>query len=81
MRFNRVLLIHPPFERLFGEGAAPRGVKTPLGLCHIAGYLEKNGIYTRVYNTDFIHNPKVLSSKLSVSFFAPRYLRMAPNCM
>ena len=61
--FKKILLINPPFERLFGEGAAPRGVKTPLGLCYIAGLLEKNGFECKVYNTDFIENPNVLSSK------------------
>ncbi|MCK4454441.1 radical SAM protein [Candidatus Parcubacteria bacterium] len=62
-RFKKVLLINPPFIRLFGAGAPPRGVKAPLGLCYIAGVLNDHGFDVRVYNTDFIKNPRVLSSK------------------
>ena len=61
--YKKVLLINPPFIRLFGGGAPPRGVKAPLGLCYIAGVLEEHGFDVRVHNTDFIKNPKVLSSK------------------
>lgn len=62
-QFRKVLLISPPFIRLFGGGAPPGGVKAPLGLCYIAAVLEKHGFDVRVYNPDFIKNPRVLSAK------------------
>ena len=61
--FKKILLINPPFIRLFGSSAPLYGVKAPLGLCSIAGLLEDRGFKVRVYNTDFIKKPGVLSSK------------------
>jgi len=51
MRLNtnikKVLLISPPWYRLFGEESP----YSPLGLCYIGGVLEKYGAYSK--NTHF----------------------------
>ncbi len=44
----KILLINPPWYRLFGEELAA----FPLGLSYIAGVLEKNGFDVVVYNAD-----------------------------
>jgi len=46
---NKILLINPPWNRLFGESA----FIFPLGLSYIAGVLEEHGFDVAVYNADF----------------------------
>lgn len=46
---NKVLLINPPWYRLFGE----ESLYSPLGLCYIGGVLEKHGFDVAIYNADF----------------------------
>ena len=48
-RYKKVLLIVPPFYRLFGG----RNNWLHLGLSYIAGVLDTNGIFVRIYNTDY----------------------------
>jgi len=47
---NKILLINPPWNRLFGESA----LIFPLGLSYIAGVLEEHGFDVSVYNADFV---------------------------
>jgi hypothetical protein len=51
MKYMKVLLINPPFQRFFGGGKSP---KLPLGLCYIASYLTYNGYETFVYDANSI---------------------------
>jgi radical SAM superfamily enzyme YgiQ (UPF0313 family) len=46
---KKVLLISPPWFRLFGQQLS----RSPLGLCYIAGVLEKNGYQVSIYNADY----------------------------
>lgn len=45
---NKILLVNPPWFRLFGKSSP----WSPLGLCYIAGVLEKNGFDVSIYNAD-----------------------------
>ncbi|MFZ3383731.1 MAG: cobalamin B12-binding domain-containing protein, partial [Candidatus Methanoperedens sp.] len=54
---NKVLLISPPWYRLFGG----EGVHSPLGLCYIGGVLEQNGYDVKIYNADFNTGREFLS--------------------
>lgn len=47
---KRVLLINPPWYRLFGSGVT---LKIPLGLCYISAVLNKNGFEAWVYDAEF----------------------------
>lgn len=49
---KRVLLVNPPFYRLMKSHF--NGI--PLGICYIAGVLNENGHYVRVYNADYVGN-------------------------
>ena len=44
------MLINPPWSRIFGE---EEEFHCPLGLCYIAGILEKHGFNVSIYNADF----------------------------
>lgn len=58
MRIKKVLLVSPPWYRIFGEVGSPQ---TPLGLCYLAGVLEKHGYEVSVYNADFKSGTGLLS--------------------
>ena len=45
----KVLLINPPWYRLFGQAFN----YYPIGLCYLAGVLEKDGFNVSVYNADY----------------------------
>lgn len=77
-KFKKVLLISPPFFRLFGSGVPLRGVKAPLGLCYIAGVLEDHEYDVSVYNADFIKVARVLSAK-SITKMYDTYLNTLSN--
>jgi radical SAM superfamily enzyme YgiQ (UPF0313 family) len=49
MRYNKVLLLVPPFYRIFGG----RNNWVSLGFGYIAGVLNEHGFYTKIYNTDY----------------------------
>jgi radical SAM superfamily enzyme YgiQ (UPF0313 family) len=72
MKNYKVLLIYPPFHRLFGE----RKKWMPLGILYLASYLNDNGIDAVAYNADCtLHsNEKVLT--YSERFFnADKYIK------
>ncbi|MBI4287967.1 MAG: radical SAM protein [Chloroflexi bacterium] len=48
-QIKKVLLINPPWYRLFGEESP----SSPLGLCYIGAVLEQNGYDVAIYNGDF----------------------------
>jgi len=54
---NRVLLINPPWYRIFGGSSQ----SSPLGLCYIAGVLEKYGYNVSIYNADYVQGLKLIS--------------------
>jgi len=60
----KVLLINPPWYRLFGEELAA----FPLGLSYLAGVLEKNGFDAVVYNAD--HSKGAISDMSSEEMVA-----------
>ena len=45
---EKILLIDPPWSRIFGE----KEFHCPLGLCYIAGVLEREGFNVSVYDAD-----------------------------
>ncbi|MFH2138245.1 MAG: radical SAM protein [Candidatus Omnitrophota bacterium] len=49
-KIQRILLIQPPWYRLFGSGVT---VKIPLGLCYMSAVLNKNGLDASVYDAEF----------------------------
>lgn len=49
MKYNKVLLLVPPFYRILGG----RNNWVSLGFGYIAGVLNENGIHTRIYNADY----------------------------
>ena len=54
---NKVLLINPPWYRLFGEESP----YSPIGLCYIGGVLEKHGFDVTIYNADFNNGGEFMS--------------------
>ncbi len=48
-RIKRILLINPPWYRMFGQGSNA----SPLGLCYIGGVLNEQGYEVVIYNADF----------------------------
>lgn len=56
---KKVLLINPPWYRLFGGKLD----SPPLGLCYIAGALEKNNYDVAVYNSDHDSEFKRISER------------------
>jgi len=50
MKYQRILLIQPPWYRLFGSGVT---LKLPLGLCYISALLNKHGFKASVYDAEF----------------------------
>ena len=58
-KYKRILLIQPPWYRLFGGGVT---LKIPLGLCYISAVLNKNGFEAAVFDGEF---DSKISSNLS----------------
>src|SRR3989304_8928946 len=70
-RIKRVLLINPPWYRLFGASLA----SSPLGLCYLAAILEKHGYDVSIYNADYKFGIDYVSSvKLTTKY--NEYLRI-----
>ncbi|MFH1063133.1 MAG: radical SAM protein [Candidatus Omnitrophota bacterium] len=69
-----VLLIDPPWYRLFGQQKSVR----PLGLCSIAAVLEKNHIQSRVYNADMQMGAHPVDAFSTTKNYA-NYLEIAEN--
>lgn len=69
----KILLINPPWYRLFGQTF----YYYPLGLCYLAGVLEKHGFDVSVYNSDYNYKELTGDLFLNVSKVTkeyPRYL-------
>lgn len=72
MNNYKVLLIYPPFHRLFGE----KKKWMPLGILYLASYLNKKGIDTVAYNADCTLETKERVLTYSERFFsAGNYLQ------
>ena len=70
----KILLVYPPWFKLLGEEYN----EIPLGLCYLAGFLNKNGHNCKILNLDLSKKNKRKSSKYMYNSFQ-RYLGIINN--
>lgn len=69
----RVLLVAPPWSRLFGFGMS----EIPLGIGYLAAVLRKDGIDADIYNADY--SERIVCSEKDLTQNFPEYVRIQHN--